>query len=222
VWDLAVRKLATSFELQSAWRIVERDFYLSTSISTAMFNCNSTTFASDGCAATSWFQAMLAADDDDGNLANGTPHAAAIFEAFDDHAIACGAAGDAANQNSGSCPSLAAPSLAASSVGGGINLSWGAVAGAVGYAVLKNHGECNLSYNLAATVAGGMTTYMDTDVDPNQAYSYRVVALAGAGGPDSNACYSEMSNCATPGGDLIFTDGFESGDTSAWSSVNPP
>ena len=48
-------------------------------------------------------------DDNDGNLANGTPHAAAIFAAFDRHKIACGLASDASNQNTTTCPVLTRP-----------------------------------------------------------------------------------------------------------------
>jgi hypothetical protein len=42
---------------------------------------------SDGVAFAEWFVETLVADDDDGNLANGTPHGAAIIQAFDAHGI---------------------------------------------------------------------------------------------------------------------------------------
>jgi len=44
----------------------------------------------NGCAATNWYTVYLAADDDDGNLANGTPNACRIWDAMDAHGIACG------------------------------------------------------------------------------------------------------------------------------------
>ena len=44
----------------------------------------------DGCAASNWYTVFLPADDDDGNLANGTPNACRIWDAFDAHGIACG------------------------------------------------------------------------------------------------------------------------------------
>lgn len=44
----------------------------------------------DGCGATNWYTVFLAVNDDDGNLANGTPDACRIFDAFDAHGIACG------------------------------------------------------------------------------------------------------------------------------------
>ncbi|NJL71741.1 MAG: hypothetical protein HC888_09025 [Candidatus Competibacteraceae bacterium] len=85
IWDLAVRHLAPEIDLASAWAIVERDWYLGMQAATSMFSCDLETFESNGCAATSWFHALLAADDDDGDLTNGTPHAAQIFAAFDAH-----------------------------------------------------------------------------------------------------------------------------------------
>jgi hypothetical protein len=45
----------------------------------------------NGCGATNWYTVFLAVDDDDGNLANGTPNACRIWDAFSAHGIACGA-----------------------------------------------------------------------------------------------------------------------------------
>ncbi len=221
IWDLAVRKLPGVLDQATAWYVTERDWLLGTNLSTSMYACNSTTFTSNGCAATSWFSAMRAIDDDDGNLGNGTPHAAQIFAAFNDHAIACGAAGDASNQNSSACVALAQPVLTGSRSGSTVSLSWGAVSGAAGYAVLRNHGDCALmAYQPLTTVA--TTSFTDTDVASFQPYSYRVVALGAAGGPQDNECYSRLSNCLVPAdGTPLFSDGFESGTTSAWSDEAP-
>ena len=46
--------------------------------------------AVDGCGASNWYTVLLAVDDDDGNLANGTPNGCRIWQAFNDHDIACG------------------------------------------------------------------------------------------------------------------------------------
>src|SRR6185369_8005363 len=46
------------------------------------------TFTSNGCGVGTWWKTMRAVDDDDGNLANGTPHGGALFAAFN-HGIAC-------------------------------------------------------------------------------------------------------------------------------------
>ncbi len=50
-------------------------------------NANATV---NGCGATNWYTVFLAVDDDDGNLANGTPNACRIWDSFNAHGIACG------------------------------------------------------------------------------------------------------------------------------------
>ena len=54
--------------------------------------------SSSGCGATNGYMQWLAADDDNGNLNDGTPHMTAIFNAFNRHGIACATP---AAQNSG-------------------------------------------------------------------------------------------------------------------------
>ncbi|MGH8529989.1 MAG: hypothetical protein ACRETN_09150 [Nevskiales bacterium] len=51
--------------------------------------CNASAVV-NGCGATNWYTVFLAVDDDDGNLANGTPDGCRIWDAFDAHGIACG------------------------------------------------------------------------------------------------------------------------------------
>ncbi|MEM7052393.1 MAG: hypothetical protein AAF604_22195 [Acidobacteriota bacterium] len=222
IFDLVTRKMVPTLDEATAWFVAERDWMLGMQIATAAFNCNETTFASDGCSATSWFNAMLAADDDDGNLANGTPNAGFIFEAFDDHNIACGTAGDAANTSSSACTALTAPVLTAAVAGDGesMDLSWPAVAGAQGYTVLKAHDSCDIDYQQVTTVGSGVTSFNDDDVQGDQVYAYRLVAHGTAGTPADDACMSRLSNCEQVFIDAsIFTDGFESGDTTRWDAT---
>jgi hypothetical protein len=44
----------------------------------------------DGCGSDNWYTVYLSVDDDDGNLANGTPNGCRIWDAFNAHGIACG------------------------------------------------------------------------------------------------------------------------------------
>lgn len=199
IWDLAVRQLSQDVDLPTAWAIVERDWYLGMQAATSMFSCDPATFASNGCAATSWFHALLAADDDDGDLTNGTPHAARIFAALDAHAVACGTASDPANQSTSSCPVLAAPVATATPGAGWIDLAWTAVPGAAGYTVLRNHGDCSRGSIQLATLGAGTTTYRDAAIADHQTYAYRVVALAGPSGLAENPCFSALSNCTRAG-----------------------
>jgi hypothetical protein len=118
LWDFVNRDLVgapTNLPLVSAWQLEDRLFYTGMPQSTNMYTCTgAATKTSDGCAAGSLYNVMRAIDDDGDGVANGTPHAAAIFAALNRHGIACGAAGDPANQNQTSCPSLTTPTLTAS------------------------------------------------------------------------------------------------------------
>src|SRR5207249_4459133 len=96
---------------------------------------------------------------------NGTPHGAAIFAAFNRHNIPCGAAGDAANQSTTSCPSLTAPTLTPNGTPNTISLSWTSVAGASSYNVLRNDQGCGWGFTILANVAG--TSYTDANVPNN-------------------------------------------------------
>lgn len=52
--------------------------------------CQAEAGAADGCGASNWYTVLLAADDDDGNLANGSPNGCRIWQAFNAHGISCG------------------------------------------------------------------------------------------------------------------------------------
>ncbi|MEO1086625.1 MAG: LamG domain-containing protein, partial [Acidobacteriota bacterium] len=47
--------------------------------------------AVDGCAVDNWYRVLLQMDDDNGNLADGTPNGCRIYDAYAAHGIACGA-----------------------------------------------------------------------------------------------------------------------------------
>ena len=72
IWDLAARDLpAAGYDAATSWQLTDRLWYQSRPGSGGnMYTC---TAGSGGCAATSLFSRMRAVDDDDGNLANGTP-----------------------------------------------------------------------------------------------------------------------------------------------------
>ncbi|HKQ63299.1 MAG TPA: fibronectin type III domain-containing protein [Candidatus Polarisedimenticolaceae bacterium] len=190
VYDLAARDLpAAGFDPDSAWQLAEKLFYKSRQGSGGnIFNC--TLPNSDGCGASNWYTKFRVADDDDGNLANGTPHAAAIFAAFDRHRIACGSAGDAANQNSTVCPALAASDLSTIAGSGSVALSWTPVAGATNYLILRNEAACDYSSNVIATIPAPVTSYTDTDLPNGLTMFYRVQPQA-----TNVACDGPVSGC---------------------------
>jgi subtilisin-like proprotein convertase family protein len=188
LWDLAVRDLpASGLDLASAWQLADKLWYKSRLGSGGnAYNCALPN--SDGCSAISWFQKLRTIDDDDGNLANGTPHAAAIFAAFNRHRIACGAVGDASNQNSTTCPSIGATVLTATAGSSSAQLNWTAVANATGYKILRNDASCAAGSTIIATVPG--TTFTDTGL-ANGFPEYYAVQAVGA----NAACDGLLSNC---------------------------
>jgi fibronectin type 3 domain-containing protein len=190
IFDFATRDLTSAgLDLNTAWELTNRLWYESRQGSGGnAYNCSLP--SSDGCGAGSWFTKMRNIDDDDGNLSNGTPHAAAIFAAFNRHNIACGAASDASNQNHSSCPSFTTPVLSTSAGSGSASLSWSPVSGASSYLVLRNDAGCSSEQTVIATVPAPGTTYTDTDL-PNGFTTYYTIQAQGS----NNACGSALSNC---------------------------
>jgi len=188
LWDLAARDLpAAGLDAASAWQLADKLWYKSRLGSGGnAYNCSLPN--SDGCAATSWFEKIRAVDDDDGNLANGTPHAAAIFAAFNRHKIACGAAADASNQNSATCPAIGTPVLSGTPAAGAAQLNWTPVAGAASYNVLRNDLSCAAGSTVVANVTG--TSFIDAGLSNGFAEYYSVQAAG-----SNPACDGRLSNC---------------------------
>jgi fibronectin type 3 domain-containing protein len=201
-WDLAARELpAMGIDTTTSWQIMDRLWYASRSTAQSAYSCSTssgTVLSSDGGNTGSLYNIFRAVDDCDGNLNNGTPHAAAIFAAMAAHNIAVGSAGDATNQNqTNCCPTLATPSLNGSAGAGQDVLTWGAVTNATRYFVYRNEVGCSAGFTKIATVTA--TSYTDTNVSGGTTYYYRIQAAT-----NSDACTSAMSNCVTltptPGG----------------------
>jgi len=143
-----------------------------------------------GCAGTSGYQQFLLADDDNGNLNDGTPHMAAIFAAFNRHGIACGTPTVTTAGCSGTPTQV--PVVTATAIDRGVSLSWTASAGATGYRVYRTDGVFNCSFGkeLLATVTG--TTYADDGLKNGRNYYYQVVPM----GPQDE-CFAVASSCTT-------------------------
>jgi hypothetical protein len=94
-WDLA-ELLIARFGTTAGWAAMDTIWYKSLTPSKSAYRlvsggkCN-TAAVVDGCGATNWYTVYLSVDDDDGNLANGTPNGCRIWDAFSAHGIACGA-----------------------------------------------------------------------------------------------------------------------------------
>lgn len=199
IYDLATRDLpATGMDQDTAWQLVDRLWFATRPGSGGnAYTCS--TVSSNSCGVTSWYQRMRVADDDDGNLANGTPHAAALFAAFNRHAIACGLAGDATNQSTTSCPALAAPVVSRTSSPAGVELSWAPVAGATEYHVFRGELGCNRQQVPIAKRTAAQTSYLDDSADSDLLRTYRVQAFGA-----TPACASPVSACvAAPAGSRL-------------------
>ncbi len=95
VWDLT-QLLAIRYGTDGGYAAMHQLWYDSLSPTKSAYRvvsgglCNPSATV-DGCGASNWYTVLLAVDDDDGNLANGTPNGCLIWQAFDAHGIACGA-----------------------------------------------------------------------------------------------------------------------------------
>jgi hypothetical protein len=189
VWDFANRDLPSPGS-NAAWTVLERLWYLSRSTATNAFSCDTTgpTFTSDGCNLGSWWKTMRVIDDDDGNLANGTPHGAALFAAFNRHGIACGT-DPGAGVTFAACTPPAVPSVTLAPGNNKVSVT---VSGTGVFDIFRNEIGCNAGFaKIAEDFAGG--TFNDSGVANGTTYFYQVVAH-----PSGNeACSSAPSPCAS-------------------------
>ena len=198
-WDFVARDLTAApfnMSLNDAFVVGNKVFYQGSGVIGSWHACTCPS-TSDGCGATNGYMAWLAADDDNGNLADGTPHMTALFAAFNRHNIAC-ATPTPTNSGCAGGPT-AAPALSVATGSNSLSLSWTAVAGATSYRVLRSEGYagCDFGKAVIANVAG--TSYTDPDVANTRTYSYVVQpvgANAACAGPGSTCVQGTPQPCA--------------------------
>jgi hypothetical protein len=197
VWDLWNRDLTAAPFSYTVDRSREVATYLTyagaTSVGAQWYTCDTTAPFDGGCGATGGYLKYLAADDDNGNLNDGTPHMTAIYAAFNRLKIACQTI---APVNSGCAGAPAsAPVVTATPRDKRIDLSWTAVAGTTEYEVFRTDGVfgCNFGKIKIATTAG--TSLVDTGLQNGRSYSYTVIPKGAA-----ESCFGPASSCtsATP------------------------
>lgn len=193
VWDLWNRKLTAgsyNYSLDLAREIATQLTYRGATAVTSWFTCNQ---GSGGCGAGNGYLNYLAADDDDGNLLNGTPHMTGIHAAFSDHGIAC-ATPTVQDSGCAGAPAVA-PVVVATPAGKAVLLSWGTVPGATSYRIYRTDGVfgCAFGKVLIGTVTG--TSYVDGGLQNGRSYSYLVLPMGA-----NDACFGVPSSCtaATP------------------------
>lgn len=189
-WDFAARDLPSAgFDANTSFIIADKIFYQGSGNIGLWHNCTCPSSA-DGCGAGNAYMQWLGADDDDGDVSNGTPHMMALFNAFNRHGIACFSPTPVDFGCSGG--PTTAPVVTVDPKHNENVVSWTAVVGAASYFVFRSEGYagCNFGKALIATVNG--TTYDDLEVANNRQYNY-VVLAAGA----STSCFTPGSNCAS-------------------------
>lgn len=173
LWDLAARDLLPP-NSNASWAVAERLWYVSRPTATSAFSCGtgSATWTSDGCAVGSLWKTFRFADDDNGNLADGTPHSSALFAAFNRHGIACttdpGAAVDHAT-----CIPPAVPVLTVTLTAGVVTLSWTSSGTGIVYDVYRNDSGGGGFVKIANDLT--VLTYSES-VANGLTYTYQVIA----------------------------------------------
>jgi trimeric autotransporter adhesin len=217
VWDMYTRDFPALYGMDTNTSLETTTFitYIAANVVTGWYSHAGTPH--NNCSATFSYNQLLIADDDNGNLTDGTPHMTGIANAYDRLEIDCSVANGGPTVQDSGCAGLptVAPVLTASGTDMGASLSWTSVGGASSYNVYRTDGifGCDFGKTLATNTAG--LGFVDSGLKNGHPYSYTVIPL-GSGGP---TCFGPASNCGTIGSDSIFADGFESGDISAWDAA---
>ncbi len=212
-WDLMTRDLLAApfnYDAQTAHEIATRLLYIGAQPISNWYTCTGTP-GNDGCVATGGYLSILAADDNNGNLNDGTPHMTAIRAAFERHEIHCATP---TSQNSGCAGAPAtAPVVTLEGQDRAVSLTWTAVAGATKYVVYRGEGvnPCDMGKVIVAETTE--LSFVDTGLQNGREYSYAVGAVGA-----SDTCMGRLSICQAeapvPGPNLAILDdfGFTGGD----------
>jgi hypothetical protein len=198
IWDLITRDLPTAgLDHNTSLEIAARLTYIGggnvSGWYTTTGNCQNTTGC--GCGAGAGYLNYLAADDDDGSLANGTPHMTAIFAAFDRHQIACTSP---TVQNGGCSPAQQAPSITgvdALDKGAIVHVDQPGGPTTDRYEVYRTDGVlgCNMGKVKVgeAVIPDGITfDFVDEGLQNGREYRYSVIGVG-----TNPLCRSPMGNC---------------------------
>ncbi len=221
VWDLIKRDIPNNYgnDSNSAMELGTRITLAGAAPVGDWFTCNGN--GNDGCGSDGGYLNFLAADDDNGNINDGTPHMTAIASAFDRHGIACNTP---AVQDSGCVGQpTSAPVVTTTPGDRQMTLSWDAVPGASNYNVYRAEGVtgCDMGKNFAGQTSN--LSLVDTELLNNFDYYYTVVPVGPSGtcmGPAS-ACTTATPAATAPG--LSLSGGCPGGTlTSTGNAPNGP
>ena len=193
-WNFVARELqnplGADVDANTAFIIGDKVFYQGSGNVGTWHNCSCPS-TSDGCNADGGYLNWLAADDDNGSIADGTPHMVDIHAAFNTNGIACA---NPAPVQSGCAGGPATPPVLTTQPGSNAaTLNWTSVTGANKYNIYRTEGfaGCNFGKTLIATVDSPNLNFTDTEIANGREHWY-VVMAEGA----NDACFSDASNCA--------------------------
>jgi hypothetical protein len=189
-WDLVHRDLRGfnfGFDLNTALELGTRLTFLGATNVVNWYQC--VTDGTAGCNADSGYLNYLAADDDNGDLTDGTPHMSAIFAAFDRHQIACPTP---VVQDSGCAggPALAPQNIVTTPLDQGAHLAWDAVSDADQYWIFRTEGVQGCDFGKTRVGMTSDTQFVDDGLRNDMEVLYSVVAVG-----SNDACTSPMSSC---------------------------
>jgi hypothetical protein len=189
-WDLFARDLQAppfSFDTNTALERANRLVILGQQLVTSWYQC---TPPFGGCGATTGYKLILAADDDNGDINDGTPHMTAIFAAHNRHETACATP---APVNSGCVGGpTAAPTVTATPSDQAVNLSWAPVAGAARYAIFRTEGVRGCNFGKAKVGESTGLTFTDSGLANGNTYLYSVLPIGA-----NTSCFGRMSACVS-------------------------
>ncbi|MGY6553785.1 MAG: carboxypeptidase regulatory-like domain-containing protein [Wenzhouxiangella sp.] len=211
LWDLVHRDLrgfegsAFDLDLNTALELGTRLTYLGSHVVGSWFQCNPGSGTGNGCNANGGYLNYLAADDDNGDLTDGTPHMSAIFAAFNRHGLACNTL---TVQDSGCSnrPASAPQNIQAVGLDGKVALTWDPVPDAEEYWVFRSEGVKGCEFGKALVGRTSSTQFLELGLRNDFGLLYNVMAVGA-----QDACSGPMSPCieavptAGPSGDLVGT-----------------
>ena len=191
------RAIAHRMTLETATRLV----YLGAENIGDWYQCVATpALQTAGCNADGGYLNLVAVDDDNGDLTDGTPHVEAIYNALARHQIACapppvGVGPPVTNSGCAGAPATAPPGFSVTPLVQSAHLSWSAVAGASEYWIFRTEGVRGCDFGKVKIAETTSTNFTDTGLLDGFQYLYAVLAV---GSHDS--CLGPMTACvaATP------------------------
>ncbi|MEO8275156.1 MAG: hypothetical protein ABI639_02995 [Thermoanaerobaculia bacterium] len=186
IWDLAKRDLPLlGMDANTAIEVATRIAFMGADNVTTWFG---TTVGTAGCAATSGYQQLLGADDDNGSLADGTPHMTSIANAFNRHEIGCATPAVTVSGCAGGPTAAVTATISPNDTAA--DISWPAVPNATRYKIYRTEGEFGCNFGKAMVGTTSSLFFHDAGLKNGRLYSY-VVAPFGA----SDACMGAASSC---------------------------